>query len=158
MIMSEIPDNAGSNQRKKVAWSLELPPNILYIRDLGCVAHRVHRCISQSTDEEKIVGDVHAVHYVMAVPRYRSIMSVKLREVISEDLEMIDAPRDEWSSFARKVCMHTLGREYQYVKGHRYDTTADIPDTVRVGIYRLCALLNGDWRNPPGVSLLHWLL
>ena len=146
-VLSELPDNAKSNYRKKCAWAEALPNNCMYLRDLGCCAHRVHRVIAAATREEKIVGDIHAVSFIASQPRYRSTMSQKLREVVASDFEVVAAADPAWKPHMSLVLNHTLGREFHYVKARGLNACASDHNLSQAALARISDLaifVNGD--------------
>ena len=126
-----------------------LPSNCLYVSGLGCTVHRIHRIISATIDEERIIGDIHAIALVASVPRYRSTMLDKLFIIVDEDLEVLDAGCPEWAEHADAVIEVTLGREFHYTRGSK--TEGDVlPEDSALSkrMLHLKKFMNVDWRRP----------
>ena len=110
--------------------------------------HRTHRIISSSIGEEKLVGDVHALSFIVSLPRYRSTMGQRLREIIGGSLCLLDAPvAATLSNHTRAVVNHTLGRQFHYVKGRGLNDTvsdANLNEVAQQRISNLLLFMNGN--------------
>ena len=62
VIMVDTPDKASSNRRLMAEKSSRYNERVLYDQS-PCAVHGLHRIIYKSIDEEKQVGDVHAIHF-----------------------------------------------------------------------------------------------
>eukprot|EP00959_Pyramimonas_sp_CCMP1952_P155498 3253054-Pyramimonas_sp.AAC.1 len=81
LIVHEIPDSAGANAKKKKFYSKQLPGNCLYDGYRGCAAHKVHNIAKNATNEEQLIGDVHAISVIEGKPGHRSALHRKLRDM-----------------------------------------------------------------------------
>ena len=116
-ILTGVPDNVASNKRKKVACALLLPGNCLYVGSLGCTAPRLRRIVASCTNEQTLVGDVHSVSLVFPVPRYRTTMQQRLREIVESELIILDWEDPAWGLHIDEIIKHTIGRQFHFVRG-----------------------------------------
>jgi hypothetical protein len=139
VFVSEVPDGAASNVRKK-AWTAEFfsdTPNIYYSPLRPCAAHRLNRIITSSTNEKRIVGDIHAVHYSCSLQPQRASLRGSLRKRLEENLiwEKDVLPDPAWVVHTRSVLSHTIGRARDHVRA-RLDDDGDGDDGVSSSFFR----------------------
>ena len=143
-ILAEVPDNVSANNRKKAAAAAMLPVNCLYAGMLGCTVHRLHRIIEASTNESELIGGVHAVSLVSSVPRYRNTMLQRLREIVDEELEILDSDQPAWARHRVAILKHSLGREFHFVRGSRMpgdNMDEDNRERTKLGVKKIEAVL-----------------
>ena len=146
LVLCEIPDNAKPNMRKKVFLATQLPRNILYLRDVGCVVHRIHRIIVHSTNEDQLVGDIHSINFIMGIPRIRSMMAAKLREIVGKDLLVVHGDMEEWKSAREAIMRHTLSREFHYIRARKEDGK-ELKAAQKRRLETLAYWVDADWRS-----------
>ena len=78
VFLSESPDAASANIRLMAQRRESLGSRVLYDPNVCCV-HGLHRIVVGSTGEEKLCGDVYAVHYVCSMPAHSARMARELR-------------------------------------------------------------------------------
>ena len=74
VVVSDVPDNCRAVRRckTKVADLFADIPNILYDEFAGCACHKLHNIMTRTVGEEAVVGNVHAVSYVLGVAQRRN--------------------------------------------------------------------------------------
>jgi hypothetical protein len=151
-ILSEVPDNVAANNRRKAFMATQLPANCLYAAGAGCASHRAHRIITAAIEEDKLIGDVHAISFVASVPRYRATMLDKLQQLVDDELEILDFEDPDWTQQTERVVQHTLGRSFHFVRGSSSPGDAVPSEEVHKSLFKrmdnVCTFLNGDWRSP----------
>ena len=90
------PDNLKANFRMKKSIAQDLPENVLYDLNCGCVVHLLHTLISTIVKEDKVVGHVHACQFVLGIQTRRVALLENLRELVAEELriEIGEPPED----------------------------------------------------------------
>ena len=92
IIVNEIPDQCSANVRKKAATisALLKIDNVFYNPFQCCMAHTLHRLMARSFREEDIIGDIHAIAYVMTLTPQRNAMLTAFRALLEEEAEFIE--------------------------------------------------------------------
>ncbi len=81
VILTEHPDSAGPNLRKKAMTADNLPSNCLYVSGC-CDAHQAHRIVELK--ERDSIGNVHAIAISAANPELQNKLQLALRSLLAE--------------------------------------------------------------------------
>ena len=132
--------------RCKHAVAARLVGNVLYDEHSGCAAHVLHNIIFKATGEQDIVGNCHAVQFVLSIAGRRNELLAGLKEIIKNELVIHEGPPPErYAEYARKVVDSSLLRKEKQVRarlgktdpGHRGATLREMSEP-------LCKYCNGD--------------
>ena len=107
-ILCEMTDGASSCLRREFVYSMQLPHNCLYMHNLTCTAHRIHRIIEYAIDEPNLVGDIHAIALVASRPGYRAKLIAAAKELVQEELMIIDCDDPAWATSREHMLRHTF--------------------------------------------------
>eukprot|EP00959_Pyramimonas_sp_CCMP1952_P141390 2959231-Pyramimonas_sp.AAC.1 len=77
VLVNEQPDAHSANLRKVAKSSLDLPSNCFHVAG-KCSSHQIQRCIE--INEERILGDVHAIAFSCACPSVQNKLQVALKK------------------------------------------------------------------------------
>ena len=116
MIISEVPDNVAANNRRMAAYAIKLPANVLYHSGLGCSVHRTHNMLSTAQKQKDLIGDVHAVHIASSTWRHREMMMKALREIVDDELELLDVMNPRWDLHLKDIMEHALCGEFNLLE------------------------------------------
>ena len=157
IFLSEVPDRAKANDKKRAFYASLLPPNVFYFMGLGCIAHIISRIMTKATRESDTIGDVHAVWYTCGLVGQHNKLAARLWRHIQDELsrpdQIIAAEPDEDSiSHRTHVISHTLLRDELHVHaghGDCVDAEPSLPlrsNTDKLNVFN--APLNGS---PPSI-------
>ena len=116
-LISEVADNVSANNRRKAAYSQQLPANCLFASSLSCSVHKVHNIIQYPLDMRALVGDVYALSFVVSQPLHRNAMIAALRDIVRSELSVVDHCDARSDQHREDVLRHTLERRWCFVRG-----------------------------------------
>lgn len=150
VLISEVPDNASANF-KKLAYSAKQLGLRVFMAFAGCGAHRVHRIIANTIDEDELVGNVYAVQLVCRIPSHYARIVRVLRAMVDDELVVIRGPPDpRWVQHTKAVFRHTMLRSRDFVRGRLDHGVSPLPSaddaTLQARADMVCSILNYDCR------------
>lgn len=135
VLISESPDAASANSRKKAASAAKAPKNCFYILGV-CDAHQAHRIVAGA--EKQCVGDLYSIAVSCAFPEFQNRLQTGARKLIEEQaVFMRGVPDPTVQARNRRVAQHTLRR--------RVEDESDEFDDDHGVVQRFLSMWNGDW-------------
>ena len=121
-VLDDVPDHCRAVMKAKRKVAQQLPANILYDEQSGCICHTLHNLTAKCTGENTLVGNCHAVHYVESVTSHRNQLLHAAKALLTKELVIIPKqPRDRYAKYTQ-VCMNnTLLRTEHVVRGRLND-------------------------------------
>jgi len=154
-LLHDCPDNASAMKRRQAKLIKELSGTPgAFVNTMGCCAHKVHRVAVTSTEEEKFLGDIHAVAFSASLPGHCNTLQQALLAWV-DTVEISHVPPDPaWEVQKRAIISHTLKRREDRVRGALLDGEAfkDAHDDREDSFEALLRYVNGDTREP---TLVH---
>ena len=146
IVLDDHPDNCPAMFRCKHKVAKEVPDNCLYDEHGGCGAHVLHNIIFKSTGEQEIVGNCHAVQFVLAISGRRNELLKCLKQVLEEELVVHPGPPPaRYAQYTRNVVESTLLRREKHVRARLGDADPGSKGaTLREVSGPLCQVCNGD--------------
>lgn len=154
VLLSDVPDNCAANMRGKkfIASQMGLPRNMLYDVSSGCCVHRLHRFISTAMGEDKLVGHVHAVQFVLGIHARRRLLERALHELVSRELFVVSGPPPHGTAHNELLAKHTVLRVQKLVRARVGDDSSLRPaargKALEQSVQHLTSMLNGNWARP----------
>lgn len=114
LIVSDVPDNCGAVKRmkKKIAQLFKDCPKLLYDEFAGCACHKLHNIIVKVSGEATMIGDIHAVAYVLSIAMRRNQLWKAAFELVHDELLVFDGvePNPEQVGFNKDLIENLLLR------------------------------------------------
>lgn len=140
VIVNETPDNCSANRRFQGFYASLLAPRVLYAPG-QCLAHKVHLVVSSASKESSVIGNCHALEFLLSVHSRRAQLAKAVGELITEELEILAGPPDSGLvELQRSLASHTWSCFRDHVRANARPTG----EPPRVGT--LLSILDGDWR------------
>jgi hypothetical protein len=148
-IIHYVPDMCPANLRTLAALCENTPRNIFHAEAL-CAAHKIHRVITTATNEDDIIGDVHAIAFIICLPCHREQLLKALRFVVFRDLVCDLGAPGPHRRHLDDIWIHCKQRQSKFVKGSIEDGEALIesPEERRLldAHTKFTVMINGDPR------------
>ena len=147
-ILNDCPDNAKSNVRAKKYTASLLPANCLFDVNSCCAVHKSHGFLTKAIGEEKVVGHVHAVQFVLNLRHHRVVLHGALRHLVERELHIIPGdPLAEDSALMDAMVEQTLQRSVRLVRARVQEDGSALCEerrgkTIAAAIPALKAMVN----------------
>ena len=152
VLYTEAPDSASSNVRMSLETAARLPSNCLHTW-APCGCHQVHRVMVIATQEEAIIGDVHAIAVACSSLSHQAKLLAAARRLVDEEFDWLHTPPHP-AAYAHHsaVLDESLFRTSTVIRGRLVNGISEKParDEARIQECKLAllAMANGDWTRP----------
>ena len=146
-LVHESVDSCPANARMQFFMAAKYNEWVLSCR-LPCLGHKLHGAVSRSTEEEKLIGDVHAVHFVQSIASRRRETHRGLTKLIDDELLLVPGvlPDPAFAVRSLMILRQTVLRFEEHVRADCSGSKTGSKEVLDQVAQDLVRFLPGDWR------------
>ena len=151
IIVHECPDQASANVRKVLATRAKLDGRVMHSWT-SCTVHAAQRIVVTGTQEDRLIGDIHAIAFTCNLTSNREKLLAALRRLVFAELHIVYAePDPAWRRHSAAVLNASLLRQTNRIRGSlgggRAVLESHEAERRRETKQKILKYLNGDIRH-----------